>query len=156
MAIAAILKEGTGRGNVITLNPDPTEVKIANENLRHYTRLKILRLHSHVYLGEIAGEVDEPVYDMIFVDGDHNNIHLDLPFWNYLRPGGLMIFHDYSPAGSWRACVPVWQTLNYLRDNILKRDFDILVADEQGVGIAGWYKRKWEVMPAFDDKLWAL
>ncbi len=67
-----------------------------------------------------------------------------------------MIFHDYSPPGSWRECRPVWETLNYIRDEILKRDFDVLVRDEQGVGIAGWYRRKWEVMPNFENKLWEL
>ncbi len=77
---AAILKEGTGRGNVITLNPDKHEVEIAQHNLRHYTRLKILSLHSHVYLNGIVNDITPPTFDMIFVDGDHNNIHLDLPY----------------------------------------------------------------------------
>lgn len=85
-------------------------------------------------------------YDMIFVDGDHARVAHDLPFWNLLRPDGLFLHHDYSPEGSARECVPVYDALNHFGAQ-LNRAPDVLVQDDTLVGMAGWYKREYETWP---------
>jgi len=147
---AAVMAEGCRRGHITTLNPKQSECVTARTNLHRYANVRIVKSTSEAYLvfekrgWQLLGN---DIFDLIFVDGDHNNVQADLPYWNYLKPGGLMLFHDYSPPGSWRECPPVYSTLNFIRDEILRRDFDILVEDEGEVGIAGWYKRRGEVMP---------
>ena len=82
---------------------------------------------------------EEKKYDLIFVDGDHKNIALDLPYWNLIKQDGLFLFHDYSPLGSKRECRPVFDALNHFKDQ-LGHPLDVLVADNSGVGMAGWYR----------------
>lgn len=87
-----------------------------------------------------------PPHAFIFVDGDHRAeaVRHDMGWFNYLASGGLILFHDYSPAGSARPCPDVHDTLNAARD-ALGRDFDVLVASDDGVGMAGWVRRDGEV-----------
>lgn len=89
---------------------------------------------------------DEELLDFVFVDGDHNRVARDLPWFNYLRPGGLVVFHDYSPQDSRTPSGVVYETLNRVRDDVLRRDFDVLLVDEGKVGMAGWYRRDGEVL----------
>lgn len=78
-------------------------------------------------------------YDMIFVDGDHKHVALDLPFWNLLRRNGLFVHHDYSMPGSKRECPPVYDNLNIFVEE-MNLPFHVLVEDETGVGLAGSYR----------------
>ncbi len=79
-------------------------------------------------------------FDFIFVDGDHANVALDLPYWNLIKQDGLFLHHDYSPLGSERECFPVWEALNHFSQH-LDHQPDVLVQDESLVGLAGWYRR---------------
>ena len=85
-------------------------------------------------------------FDLIFVDGDHANVAHDLPFYNLLRPDGLFLHHDYSPQGSARECIPVFDALNHFGRQ-LNHWPDVLVQDDTLVALAGWYKRDGEVWP---------
>lgn len=50
---------------------------------------------------EIGKDFKYPV-DMVFVDGDHWNAAGDIAAWrDKIRPGGIMVFHDYQ-----RVCAP--------------------------------------------------
>ena len=83
---------------------------------------------------------DENKYDFVFVDGDHKRIREDLPWWNRLNVDGLFFHHDFSPNGSTRACPPVYRNLLAFRD-WLGREFDVLIVDDEKVGMAGFYRR---------------
>jgi hypothetical protein len=89
-----------------------------------------------------------PKFRLIFIDGDHANVHLDFPWWRHLAIGGLFLFHDYSPEGSWRACPPVYRALNIQRDK-MSRDFDVAIIDDDNVGMVGYYKQSDD-----DDTVW--
>lgn len=135
--------------SIITLNPKPREWPIAHENLRpFYPRLVALQLASADYMASAAA-FGHPPRSFIFIDGDHRAeaVRHDMGWFNFLAPGGLILFHDYSPAGSARACPDVYDTLNAARDD-LGRDFDVLVASDDGVGMAGWVRRDGEVLHA--------
>lgn len=86
-------------------------------------------------------------YDMIFVDGDHANVALDLPYYNLLKHDGLFLHHDYSPEGSARECIPVFDALNHFGEQMQRAGPDVLVQDDTLVAMAGWYKRDGEVWP---------
>lgn len=132
---AAALAEGAPKAKIITLNPAAHEVEQAQANLIPYKNVTVIQAHSWEYLAENP----DAKFDLIFVDGDHKRIRADLPFWDKLNAGGLMIFHDYSPPGTYRACPPVFEALNEFKQ-MLERDFDVLVVDDGGVGMAGFYK----------------
>lgn len=96
-------------------------------------------------------------FDLIFVDGDHNKIARDLPWFNRLTPGtatplgsprgmgpsvgGLLLCHDYSLESS----PIVFKELNELAAR-LGRVFDVRLIDDLGVGMAGFYRRHGEMI----------
>lgn len=133
---AAVLGLAAPMAHVVTLNTLQHEVIAAQKNLRQLPNVKPLCVASWDYLKEYNG----PALDMIFVDGDHKRIALDLPWFDWLRPGGLMVFHDYTPLGAPRHCPPVFEALNAAVERI-DRGFDVLIVDNQQIGMAGWYKR---------------
>lgn len=132
---AAVMAEAAPLAKITTLNPDSREMNRARENLRGYTNVTVRKAKSWEYLAKDTGE-----YDIVFVDGDHKNIALDLPWWDRLRVGGLMCFHDYSPAGTPRACPPVYAAVNQMATDMSKAEPDTFVIDSDGVGMAGFYK----------------
>jgi len=81
--------------------------------------------------------------DMVFVDGDHNHIALDLPWFNRLVVGGLFLCHDYSPEGSHAPSPIVYAELNRLAER-LGRPFDVSLIDDGRVGMVGFYRREGE------------
>lgn len=135
----AMMAEAAPKAHIVTLNPKEAEIKNAQTALLDYRRTKILKRTSAQHLTRMSHTEERIDYDLIFVDGDHKHVVLDLAYWFFLRPGGLFLFHDYAPAGSWRECPPVYTTLNHMKA-ALGRDFDVLVQDDGNVGIAGWYK----------------
>ena len=81
---------------------------------------------------------DTDAWDLIFIDGDHNRIARDLPWFNRLREGGLLLCHDYSPQDSRSPSGIVFAELNAMAER-LGRPFDVRVIDEGKVGMVGFY-----------------
>lgn len=131
MALAAPL------ANVITLNPKEHEVKKASVHLKTFPNVTIEQFISWDYLDTYDG----PELDMVFIDGDHKRVKRDFPWWNWLKVGGLKLHHDYSPNESSRPCPPVYDACNEFID-FLGRDSDILVVDNENVGMIGFVKRE--------------
>ncbi len=152
---AAILEIGTGHGasslmmalaarraGITTLTVSLPE---AVEAERHWRRYGIKNITPVVQRSwDYRTMAGMTTWDMVFVDGDHNQIKRDMIWWNALKAGGLFLCHDYSPAESAHPCPPVHATLNTFRDR-LGRDFDVLIVDDQQTGMAGWYRRAGEV-----------
>lgn len=84
-------------------------------------------------------DADCSSYEMIFVDGDHNRIVRDLPWFDRLTDDGLIVFHDYSPQDSRSPSSIVFDELNAMSDR-LGRPFDVRIVDEGKVGMAGFYR----------------
>ena len=125
---------------IVTLNPKTSELPSARQALSHYQGVRVVQSLSWDYLASYAG----PELHMIFVDGDHKNVVRDMPWWNHLAVGGLMVFHDYAPEGTPRPCPPVYECVNAWGAK-LGRPLDVLVKDTGGVGLAGFYRRDGEV-----------
>lgn len=138
MAIAA------PKAKIITLGIHPWECDIARENLANYPNVSVVQRPSWEYLEMLAPDW---MFDMIFVDGDHKQIRRDFPYWNRLKVGGLMFFHDFSPNGSGRPCPPAYRGILSFEE-FIGRKFDILIVDDQNVGMAGYYKQA-------EDRVWA-
>lgn len=139
---AGLIAQGIVPGTLVTLNPDIAEAMIAGGNLNSFVNVTLLMVRSWDYLG--AMQRLNWHFDFIFVDGDHKRVRNDLPFFNQLAVGGMIIFHDYSPDGSARPCQVVYEALNELRDR-LGRDFDVLIVDDTDVGMAGFVRQEGEV-----------
>jgi len=147
---AAHLAEAAPLASIVTLNPKKIEVPAARAHLRLYQNVTVVPRMSWDYLADYAG----PYLDFIFVDGDHGAVARDLPWWEWLLPGGCIVFHDYAPKGARnRPCPPVYNTLNAFTD-ALDRGFDVLIVDDGGAGLAGFYRGKDEPLPDLD--LWGL
>lgn len=80
---------------------------------------------------------------MVWIDGDHNQIRRDLPWFNRLSEGGLLVCHDYSPEDSARPSAICYATLNEMREK-LGRPFDVELVDEEKTGMVGFYRRAGE------------
>lgn len=144
---AVILEIGTALGyscswiaeaapfaKIITLNPRSDEATIARWNLRYYSNVRVVEAISWEYRPRFTTPLSA-----VFVDGDHKRVTFDLPYWDQIVPGGLMIFHDYSPEGSGRPCPPVYEALNgFGAEKGL--DFGVYVVDNEDVGLVGFYK----------------
>lgn len=134
---ATILALAMPDATILTLNPHHEEAVEARKVLhQHFNgRVKVIEAKSWDVLELYQ---DEP-FDFIFIDGDHKNVRLDLPWYKHLKTGSLMLFHDYSPNGTYRACPPVYRALEEAKGE-LGRGFDVLVVDDGGVGMAGFVK----------------
>lgn len=136
---AAVMGLAAPEAQVTTLNPTTWEYETAKKNLRLLGNVACKCRYSWEYLEEYMG----PELDLIFVDGNHVKISKDLEWWAWVKQGGMMVFHDYSPAESHRPCTPVFEGLNKFREK-LGRNFDILVVDDGLAGMAGFVKREGE------------
>lgn len=135
---AAVMAGAAPTARIVTMTPNPNHFKISSGQLAQFRNVKVLDCKSSDLLAQYTG----PKLDMLFVDGDHDNVHLDLPWWNWLKVGGLMLHHDYTPKGAPARPTPVvYRWLNRFADRIGRKP-DVLVIDNQLVGMAGWYKRK--------------
>ncbi len=136
---AALLAMACPRAMIVTLNPRRDESARARLFLGSLHNVEVMEYLSWDYLSIYRG----PVFDIVWVDGDHKQIKRDLPWWGRLRVGGLMIFHDYAPDGTHRPCQPVYDALNEMSAK-LGRPFDVSAIDDGGVGLVGFYKREGE------------
>lgn len=127
---ATILRHACPNANITTLNPIEGEVRDTAPRLAALG-ITSLRIASWDYLALYNG----PQFDLVWVDGDHKRCAMDLPWWSFVRPLGLMLFHDYSPA----ACPPVFAAVGELGKK-LGREPDVVVIDDRNVGMAGFYR----------------
>lgn len=136
---AAVMAEAAPKASITTLNPKESEFLKAVENLKVYGNVTLVQAYSWGYLADYKG----PKLSVVFVDGDHGQVERDFPWFDWLKVGGLVVFHDYSPEGSWRPCSSVLQAINKFR-TALGRGFDVSIIDGHGVGMVGWYRREGE------------
>jgi len=88
---AAVLAEAAPGAEIVTLNPKLSEYERAVKHLAAYPHVVPFNLRSWDYWLE-PGAVGP--WDLVFVDGDHQQVHRDLIWWQRLAPGGLFLFHD--------------------------------------------------------------
>jgi len=154
----SILEIGTSRGftattmalaapwaMVTTLEIDPEKARVAQRAMAELFNVCVIHRASTVYMNRITAPEDRHGYDLIFVDGDHKNVKADLPWFNRLNIGGLILFHDYSPADSPHACPPVYDALNEFALT-LGRPFDVHIVDDKRAGMVGWYRKEGETV----------
>lgn len=129
---AAIMAQAAPRGFITTLNSAEHEVIGAMVNLELFMNVHPVCAASWDYL------VEKPLaqFDVIFVDGDHGQIVRDMPWWDRVEPGGLMLFHDYSP----KVCPPVYEAVNQLASDLDRDGPDVTIMDDKQIGLAGLYK----------------
>lgn len=132
---AGVMAAAAPLAQIVTLNPHEDEVRAARRNLEGARNVAVVCAYSWDYLARYTGAE----LDLIFVDGDHKQVKRDLPWWNWLRVGGVMVFHDYSPGQSARPCPPVYRALNEF-SAWLRREPDVLIVDDGLAGMAGYTK----------------
>lgn len=150
-----ILEIGTGKGystsyiasacpnaQITTLSISYEESEHARNIVRNNLGFKNVTFRvvesSWQYYQDMTNLLDfsnQPMYDMIFVDGDHNKVAKDLVWWNNIVDGGLFVFHDYTPKET-----TVTRVLNEFKEQLGKKQFDVLIADTDNIGMAGFYK----------------
>ena len=126
----AIMAMACPLAKLLGVNPSLREIGIAKKNLAPYKNVELVCSKSWDYLPEC-----QTMFDVIFVDGDHNNIAKDLPWWTRVRDGGLMLFHDYDYNHS----RIVFNQLNQFLVALDKAYFDFHM-DINGNGLVGLYK----------------
>ena len=138
----AVMAQAAPKAQIVTLNPKPSEVEVARQNLSLFRNVEVRQQLSTEYWTTYQG----PNLDMVFVDGDHsyNGVMADCVWFNHLNAGGLILFHDYSPAGSKRATPEVFRAVNDFTER-LGRSPDVSIIDNGSVGMVGYYRRENEV-----------
>lgn len=127
----AIIAQATPSAHIMTLNTNKQERLDSLKALSPWRNIQSIGRASWDFLDSYRG----PFLNMIFVDGDHKRVARDLPWWDWVAPGGLMLFHDYSKT----QCPPVYDALNKWRDE-LGQPFDVLLVDSDEIGMVGFYK----------------
>jgi len=141
---AAIMQHAAPQARIMTCTPNPNHVIIARRNLAvHFPRVEVLDLKSVDWLPQIA----DNSLDMVFIDGDHQRVTDDLPFYNKLKVGGLKIHHDYCPdrplCTGPRPCRWVYGAVNDFAAKMHAPD--VLLVDYNREGMAGFYRREGEL-----------
>ncbi len=152
---ASVLEIGTGQGGsayllarampearIVSLTTNPAEAELARRFLAasHIENVEV-RVQPAM---ELLQEQNRTRWTMVWVDGDHNQIARDLPWFNRLEVGGLFLCHDWSPAESAHPSPVVYQALVAF-GQALGRPADVEIVDETLTGMAGWYRRKGEM-----------
>lgn len=138
---AAVMKMAAPGSWLDTLNPVVLEAQAAVRNLDPLDRVVVWTMASWDALEE---ERFGPELAMVLVDGDHNAVARDVPWFNLLRTDGLILFHDYVPGTApAQQCEPVYRAVNELAVH-LGRPPDILLVDSEEFGLAGFYRREGE------------
>ena len=130
----SILAQACPDSTIITLNNAKNEIRDARRNLSNYLNVTVLCETSWDYLKTASSD-----WGFIFVDGDHVRVGNDLPWWNKLAIGGLMLFHDFSVNEIY---------VNLAVDTMsakFDRKPDVSIVDTDGIGMAGFYRREGEI-----------
>lgn len=137
---AAVMAAAAPWANIITLNPKEHEFVEATEALRAFPNVTTVMAPSADYLADVSSDI---IWDMVFVDGFHNRVAMDFPWFYHLRGGGLMLFHDYSPAtAKHRPCAPVYEKVNWMAKTLGRYTPDVLLVDEDQNGLAGFRRSR--------------
>lgn len=132
---SSILAQAAPNASITTINPAQWEMAEAERNLKKYANVKPVVAYSWDMLDLYEGSD----LSLIFIDGDHNRIARDLPWFDKLRDGGLILFHDYNEARSGI----VYGVLNATA-NKYDHPFDVYLMDNDGNGMVGFIKRDGE------------
>jgi len=134
---AAIMAVAAPHAHIITLEVDRDRQRLARRNLASFPNVGVTKRAAADLLEDYAG----PHLDLIFIDGNQKNVAQDLLWWNHLRFGGLLLIHDYTPESApVRPCRQVFEAVHQFA-TVRGRDPDVVQMDQQGVGMAGWYRR---------------
>lgn len=136
---AALLALAAPNADVTTLNPCEREAEATRHNLALFPNVSVLCIASWDYL-----RWEHDACDVIFVDGDHKRIARDLPWFNRLAEGGLILFHDYDAVP---AHYPVFEAVNSMAQR-LGRALDVRLMDTNGRGLAGFIRQRGETWSA--------
>jgi len=137
---AAVLALAAPEAHIVTMAPRDPHVNIARANLKSLPNVEVVQAYSWDYLEKYNG----PALDMLFIDGDHNQIERDLLWWDWLEVKGLMLNHDYCPPeADIRPCRPCFEALNKFEK--AHHRAEILVVNDHKQGMHGIYKRVSEV-----------
>lgn len=118
---------------VVTYTTSAAEAEIARSNLKRFgCEADVVVGASWDHLKDWKQELA-----MVFVDGDHNAIRRDMPFFNKLQWGGLFFCHDYSSNAGNR----VVAEMDVFAAKLGRR-FDELCVDADGTGMVGFYRQK--------------
>lgn len=128
---AAILALGAPTAEVVTISPDAKHVREARENAAALG----VSVDVHKCTSRGLLDQDESAWSMVYVDGDHRHVEVDLEWWPRIIPGGLILFHDYTP----RRYRPLVEAVDAF-GRMLSRPPDVSLVDDQLVGMVGWYK----------------
>jgi predicted O-methyltransferase YrrM len=132
---AAIMQHAAPRAHVMTCTPDNSHVSIARGNLKpNFQGITVLEMKSVEWLEKI----EDGFLDMVYIDGDHKHVRLDLPFYNKLKVGGLKFHHDY-----WLHNHFVYVALLDFAEKM--HPFDVLMTNEKQEAVGGWYRQEGEV-----------
>lgn len=124
--------------SIVTMSPDEAHVRETRTN-RTGHKIAVIRAKSWDFL-----ETDRRVWDMIYVDGDHKRVMQDVPWFNRLSVGGLLLFHDWTPGDALRLPHPiVCEAVEALGER-LRRPPDVAIVDDHRVGMAGFYRHEGE------------
>lgn len=140
---ACILATAAPQATITTLNPKDGEFERARANLKIRSNVRVVKLTSDEFLaaGRQGDASARGPYDLIFIDGDHAYpmvLH-DSQFFEWLAPGGLIIFHDYSPDDSTRPSGGCYRALNDLQ--LRHRQADVRIIGSGKVGMLGWIRQ---------------
>lgn len=133
---AAVMAEAAPDAEIITLNPNHDEAQKARQHLASYKKVRVIESISWEYLAHSGS-----TFDLIFVDGDHARVRLDLAWFDRLNEGGTIVFHDYSPAGTYRECPPVFEAVNEMKI-LLGQEPSWLLVDQGNVGMAAFTREQ--------------
>jgi len=128
---ASIIAQAAPLAKVITLEHLKERVIKARGYLKPFPNVTVVKAYSWDYLETYNG----PLLSAVFVDGDHKRAARDVPWFYKLKPGGLILFHDYTKVGS----VNVVTAVDLLA-GFEGRKLDIRVIDTEGAGMAGMYR----------------
>ena len=128
---ASIIAQAAPLAKIVTLESVSVIVQKARNNLVSFPNIEVREGISWNVLAEYTG----PMLAAIFVDADHVRAARDVPWFNWLKDGGLMLFHDYTSVGSWTVVAALQDMAHKLG-----RRPDVEILEERGIGMAGFYR----------------
>lgn len=137
---ARLLACAAPKAEIVTMSPIREHVEAARTNVQPYP-VTVLQEYSWDFLRR-----DARAWNLIFVDGDHRKVARDMPWFNRLEIGGLMVFHDYTRADdidAHRVYPEICAAVDELGRQ-LGREPDVRIIDTRGIGMAGFYRQKGE------------